>query len=268
MLIMPRIRFSKKHIPIFYIEGTGWLDREWYPHQILGLISQLVEATQWRRIDKDHIEYRPWRLNRIVRDFHKLYYKSMTRTWGNTFWFGVPVAKCPLDLWVYQEVMFQPKPDLIIETGTAKGGSALFLANMCDLERGEVISIDIAAVDIRPQHRRITYFLGSSTSPEILRQVQERRKQANTCLVVLDSDHSKVHVLNELRLYSNLVSKGSYLIVQDTNLNGHPVLEHFGPGPWEAVEEFLAGNTDFIHDEHLEKFYMTQNPLGFLKKIR
>ena len=271
--IIPRIKLSKKkHVPVFYIRGTGHLDGEWYPHQIIDLISHLVDSMQWRRVDKEHIEYKPfrWKLNRTVREFHELYYKSNSRTWGNTFWFGQPAAKCPLDLWIYQEIIFQLRPDLIVETGTNKGGSALFMANMCDLlDHGEVVTVDIVPVpdDIKPEHRRITYLTGSSTSPEILNQVQERRKKADSCLVILDSDHSKSHVLNELRLYSSLVSKGSYLIVEDTNLNGHPVLKHFGPGPWKAVEEFLAGNSDFLPDESMEKFYMTQNPKGFLKKI-
>jgi len=259
VLIIPRMKLSKKkHIPIFYIQGTGycWLDREWYPHQIIDLVSQLAFH---------------WRLNGTVRAFHKLYYKSVTRTWGNTFWFGMPLLKCPLDLWIYQEIIFQLKPDLIIETGTSDGGSALFMANICDLlDRGQIITIDIAPVpeDTKPKNRRITYLVGSSTSPEILKQVQEKGKGASKCLVILDSDHSKLHVLNELRLYSQLVTKGSYLIVEDTNLNGHPVAKNFGAGPWEAVEEFLAENMDFQPDESREKFFMTQNPKGFLRKIR
>jgi cephalosporin hydroxylase len=201
-----------------------------------------------------------------------LYYESSSKTWRNTFWFGVPLQKCALDLWIYQEIITQVKPELIVETGTWKGGSALFMANMCDLAgSGEVITIDISPCPdgaIRPEHQRITYLLGSSTSPEIINRVQERRSRVDSCLVVLDSDHSKEHVLNELRLYSHLVSKDSYLIVEDTNINGHPVLEKFGPGPLEAVQAFLAENADFLPDRDMEKFYLTFNPNGFLKRIR
>lgn len=207
-----------------------------------------------------------------MREFHKLYYESGGRTWGNTFCFGVPVQKCPLDLWIYQEIIWQVKPDLIVETGTYKGGSALFMANICDLlGNGDVVTIDISPFPdgaIRPEHRRITYLVGSSTSPEIVSQIQEKRGRVKSCLVVLDSDHSKAHVLSELRLYSGLVNKDSYLIVEDTNVNGHPVLENFGPGPWEAVDSFLAENGDFSPDQRMEKFYMTFNPNGFLKRIR
>lgn len=208
----------------------------------------------------------------IVRRFHKYYYESPSRTWSNTFWFGVPIQKCPLDLWIYQEIIWRVKPDLIVETGTWKGGSALFMANICDIMgSGEIVTIDVSSSPdgaIRPEHRRITYLLGSSTSPEIIHQLQEKRARVRSCVVVLDSDHTKGHVLDELRLYSDLVNKDSYLIVEDTNINGHPVLDNFGPGPWEAVEAFLAENADFSPDQGMEKFYLTFNPNGFLKRIR
>lgn len=87
-------------------------------------------------------------------------------------------------------------------------------------------------------------------------------------MVILDSDHSKVHVLNELRIYSKLVTKGNYLIVEDTCINGHPVCQGFGPGPMEAVEEFLKENQDFVVDRTREKFYLTFNPKGGLRRIK
>ena len=88
-------------------------------------------------------------------------------------------------------------------------------------------------------------------------------------LVILDSDHTKNHVLGELRLYAPLVSRGSYLIVEDTNVNGHPVLKDFGPGPAEAVEEFLAEQSDFFVDRAREKYFLTFNPKGYLfKRLR
>ena len=86
-------------------------------------------------------------------------------------------------------------------------------------------------------------------------------------MVILDSDHGKDHVLNELRTYSPFVTKGSYLIVEDTNINGHPVLHDFGPGPMEAVEDFLKENQNFTVDKSKEKFYLTFNPKGYLRKI-
>lgn len=206
---------------------------------------------------------------RIVDEFHKLYYNSdiIGRTWNNTFWLGIPTFKCPLDLWIYQEIIFKERPDLIIETGTENGGSALFLACMCDLVgKGKVVTVDIESKEGRPEHKRIEYLLGSSTSREIVDKLRNLIKEGDKVMVVLDSDHHKEHVLNELRIYNEFVSKGSYLIVEDTNINGHPVAPDFGPGPMEAVEEFLKGNKNFIIDKSKEKFYMTFNPKGYLRR--
>ncbi|MGB3683216.1 MAG: CmcI family methyltransferase [Rubrobacteraceae bacterium] len=209
-------------------------------------------------------------LGRTVNDFHRLYYDSHSSggTWQDTFWQGVPVWKCPLDLWIYQEIIFDSKPDVIIETGTAFGGSASFLASMCDLVgHGKVITIDLEDREGRPRHERIQYVRGSSTSGEVFEQVERSTAGADKTLVILDSDHRKQHVLEELEMYKQFVEKGSYIIVEDTNVNGHPVLPNFGPGPMEAVESFLKKNEDFIVDDGKEKFYMTFNPRGFLKKV-
>jgi len=205
----------------------------------------------------------------IVDQFHELYYNSHSRTWNNTFWLGVPVLKCPLDLWIYQEIIFEVKPDIIIECGTAYGGSALFLASICDLvNKGKVITIDIQDIPGRPPHNRIRYLIGSSVSKETIRRIEPLISEKDIVMVILDSDHRKEHVLEELRIYSNFVTIGSYIIVEDTNINGHPVYPDFGPGPMEAVEEFLKENRNFIIDESREKFFLTFNPKGYLKRIR
>jgi cephalosporin hydroxylase len=206
---------------------------------------------------------------RIVEDFHKLYYNSKSQTWGNTFWLGVPCFKCPLDPWIYQEIVYQLRPDLIIECGTAAGGTALFLATICELvDRGIVVTIDIEDYQSRPRHDRIRYLKGSSISKEVLTQVKGFADNAHSTIVILDSDHSRDHVLQELRMYSEFVSVGSYIIVEDTNIGGHPVKADFGPGPAEAVEEFLRENNKFVVDRTHEKFYLTFNPNGYLKKIK
>jgi cephalosporin hydroxylase len=136
---------------------------------------------------------------------------------------------------------------------------------------GKIVTIDIDEMEGRPQHQRIEYLLGSSVSVEIVGQVRKIIHESgnNTrIMVILDSDHHKEHVLKELRIYNTFVTKGSYLIVEDTNINGHPVAPQFGPGPMEATEEFLKENQDFIIDKTKEKFYLTFNPGGYLKKIR
>lgn len=177
------------------------------------------------------------------------------------------MLKCPLDLWVYQEIVFEVRPRLIIETGTFAGGSALYLAWLCEsLGQGEIISVDLDPQPNLPQHRKIRYLTGSSTDGDIFQQVRTEANKGGPVLVILDSDHSYGHVARELELYSALVSEGSYLIVEDTNVNGHPTLPSFGPGPMEAVNEFLARDNRFEVDGSREKFFMTFNPNGYLKR--
>jgi cephalosporin hydroxylase len=202
-----------------------------------------------------------------AREFHRIYFDLCSETWCNTNWLGVPVQKCPLDLWIYQEIMHEVRPDLIIETGTADGGSALYLAHVCDaLGTGQVLTVDIKESPLSKKHERIEYLVGSSVSGDIISRVRERSAAAKCVMVILDSDHRKPHVLAELGLYSPLVSSGSYMIVEDTNLNGHPVHPGHGPGPMEAVDEFLANHADLERDPSREKFMMTFNPKGYLRK--
>ncbi len=201
----------------------------------------------------------------VVDSFHRLYYESNVFT--KTSWLGVSALKCPLDLWIYQEIIHDLRPDLIVECGTASGGSALFLAGICDLiGNGRIITIDIEDTPGRPQHPRVTYLHGSSISPAIVEQVRTAAAEDDRVLVLLDSDHSKDHVLSELRAYSSFVTAGSYLIVEDTNISGHPVSPDAGPGPMEAVDEFLAENRAFAIDESKEKFFLTFNPRGYLRR--
>jgi cephalosporin hydroxylase len=210
----------------------------------------------------------------IVRRFHRMYYRLGTRTWANTRWLGVQTLKCPLDLWVYQEIIYETRPDVIIECGTAMGGSAHFFACLCDVMgyregpgSGRVITIDKEERADRPHHPRITYLTGSTLAPEIVETVRQSVRDEDRVMVVLDSDHTKDHVLAELRIYGPLVTLGNYLIVEDTNLNGHPVEREFGPGPMEAVEEFLASQDGFAVDSSREKFLLTFNPGGFLERV-
>jgi cephalosporin hydroxylase len=206
---------------------------------------------------------------RIVNEFHKLYFYAKEKTWkNNTFWLDVPVAKCPLDLWIYQEIISETKPDVIIETGTAYGGSALFLASMCDLlNRGRVITIDVTEQPGRPQHKRVQYLSGSSTADEIISTVKSFIKSEDRVMVILDSDHRAEHVRRELEVYSQLVSPDCYLIVEDTNVNGNPVMPLHGAGPMEAVAEFTKTQGSFVVDPEREKFFMTFNPKGYLRRI-
>ncbi len=209
------------------------------------------------------------RPRQVIDAFHIWYAKNDKSTFNNTRWMGVETQQSPLDMWVYQEMLTEVKPDVLVEAGTYKGGSAYYFASIFDLlKRGRVITVDIEDSSGRPRHERITYLLGSSTSDEIMEQIKRRIAPGEKVMVILDSDHRKAHVLEELKRYSALVSSGSYLIVQDTHFNGHPILPNFGPGPMEAVEEFLQTNAAFQPDRSREKFGMTFNPRGFLKRVR
>lgn len=203
-----------------------------------------------------------------INDFHLLYYYG--DTWKNTHWMGRRILKCPLDLWQYQDIIYSLRPDVIVETGTADGGSAQFLADICDLvDHGRVITVGLDhPFDRLPQHDRITYVTGSSVSPEVLERIRKEVATAETTLVLLDSDHTADHVRQELEHYSRFVTPGSYIVVEDTNINGHPAGPGFGPGPMEALDDFLSTEDRFIIDSDRERYLMTQNPRGYLRRVR
>ena len=203
----------------------------------------------------------------VVAQFHSLYYCSPERTWNNTRWMGRRTMRCPLDLWVYQEILHDINPDIVIETGTNEGGGTHFLASIMDvIGKGKVIGVDIEELDNRADHERITYIQGSSISNEIVRKVSEMIEPDHAVLVILDSDHNMPHVLEEMKIYSEFVTKGSYMIVEDSNINGHPIMPKWGPGPFEAIQKFLQENNFFEIDRSQEKFYLSFNPNGYLKK--
>lgn len=204
----------------------------------------------------------------VVDQFHRLYYND-PETWRKTSWLGVTTWKTPLDMWVYQEIVQELRPQLIVECGTAFGGSAYFLACICDLVgSGQIVTIDIATDPQRPVHPRITYLHGSSVDPQLAERVRAMAPADGHVLVILDSDHTEPHVTRELTAYAGMVTPGSYLIVEDTNVNNHPVFPAFGPGPMEAVDKFLQRNDDFIVDLAREKYHLTFNPRGFLLRVR
>lgn len=201
----------------------------------------------------------------VLLRFHRLFYAS--GAWSQTHWLGVPCLKSPFDAWVYQEILHRNRPDVIVECGTAYGGSALFLAGICSLlGNGRVVTVDVNDEHHqRRPHDLISYVLGSSTAPETFDEVRAHIGPQDTVMVILDSDHRAPHVLQELRLYAPLVSAGHYMIAEDTNLN-HEVRPRFGPGPREAVEQFLSETDEFTADPSCEKFLMSFNPGGFLLK--
>ena len=228
---------------------------------------RLLTSLRYRR-DNLRVRLERWRARSTVRRFQILYYADRDSTWANTYFLGVQVAKNPCDLWAYQEIVFETRPDLIIEAGTARGGSALYFATLCDIAgRGRVVSVDIKDDPGRPRHERITYVRGSSVEPDVVAKVGEHVRPGERVMVVLDSDHTEAHVLKELEIYGPLVTPGCYMVVEDTCLNGNPVQFRFGPGPAEAVRRFLRADRSFEVDRGREKFKMTFNPGGFLRRV-
>ncbi len=183
-------------------------------------------------------------------------------------WLGHLAQKAPTDIWTCQEIIAETTPDLIIETGSCLGGSGLFIATLCTLlGRGEVISIDITARDDRPVHPRLQFITGDSVAPAVVAQVAARVTPGMRVMVILDADHRAAHVAAELAAWADLVTPGCYLIVEDTAVNGHPLMPEHGPGPMEALDAFLAVRSDFFVDRSRERFLLTMNPRGYLRRL-
>lgn len=210
----------------------------------------------------------------IVRRYHIMTYGNPAM-W-DLKWLGIPTEQNPNDVWIIQEIISEVRPDFIVETGTSRGGSAAIWAMMQQQANpgGRVITVDIknsvAPGSFPPALQdRVDFIIGNSISPEVVSLIREK-VQGKRVMVLLDSDHHRPHVLKELESYSPLVSVGSYLIVQDTNINGHPVTQVSYPeyGPMEAVEEFLSSHAEFRPDETREKLLFTMHPRGYLKRVR
>ncbi len=205
---------------------------------------------------------------RLIREFNALYYQLDKQTWSNTRYRGVTLFKAPTDLWIYQELIEACRPDLIIETGTCRGGSALFLhdtaKNICPCT---VISIDTTHDFLhgRAKESDVVFLLGSSTDDEIVARVKAHiaAYYCQRVMVILDSDHSKEHVLKELQIYAPLVSVHCPLIVEDTNNCN---------GPKDAIDEWLSEHEQhtyqFRPDYMCEKFMLTFNRDGYFERIK
>ena len=200
----------------------------------------------------------------------------------NYSWMGRPIIKYPNDILILQEIIWKLKPDYIVETGIAHGGSIIFSASMLELlGHGEVIAVDIDIrkhnrdeIEKHPMAKRITMIEGSSIDPEIVNSIKEKVK-GKKVLVCLDSNHTHAHVLEELRMYADMVNVGSYIVCPDT------FVEYFPKGyckdrPWDvgnnpmtALIEFLKENDDFVIDKDIDnKLMITEGFDGYLKKIK
>ncbi|MBB3136073.1 cephalosporin hydroxylase [Rhizobium pisi] len=201
-------------------------------------------------------------------------------------WMGVPIIQMPADVMATQEVIWNTKPDIIIETGVARGGSMIFMASLLKvIGKGKVIGVDI---DIRAHNRDsiekhplsplITLIEGPSTTAETLAKVKAEIPAGASVMVVLDSDHSRDHVLDELRCYGPLVTKGQYIVVADTLLGRGDMSQtptkrskiwYPGDEPYAALNTYLKETDRFETDEALNgKLVLSSSPGGYLKCIR
>lgn len=203
---------------------------------------------------------------------------------SNFSWLGRPVIQIPQDLFAIQEIIWKIRPDFIIETGVARGGSLIFYASMLELiGKGKVIGIEIdlrehnrLEIEQHPLYHRTVLIEGSSVSQNAVDQVREITTGAKSVLVSLDSNHTHDHVLKELELYTPFVSVGSYCVVFDTVVEDlarkFPMVDRpWGPGnnPKTAVWEFLKTNDRFVIDKDIEtKILITAAPDGYLRRVK
>ncbi len=205
----------------------------------------------------------------IIDSFVELWSREVAFFLGNK-WLGIQTLQHPLDAWVTQEILWELKPDFVVETGTRRGGSALLWATVLEQGNpsGRVITVDIKdEVQEASRHplweRKIEFLKGSSTAPGIVAAIAQRVR-GKRVVVILDSLHTREHVLDELKLYSPFVPMGSYLFVQDTSAWS----EDSRTGAGQAVLDFLNMTDAFESDRSRERFLLTGNATGFLERVK
>jgi cephalosporin hydroxylase len=206
----------------------------------------------------------------VSEDYLRWYYD--TGVWNHTTFLGILCLKSVSDMWNYQEILFDLKPGLVVEFGAFNGGSALYFSTIARLIRPEalVLSVDADLSFIAPRARNdraIRFFESSSTDPRVASEIRRLRLALpGPIFCILDSDHSKKHVLAELELLKDITRPGDYVVVEDGIINGHPVLPDWGEGPWEALAEYFdLYPDDYVRDETREaKFGWTFAAKGFL----
>ncbi len=204
-------------------------------------------------------------IDELTRLANQVYFRA--GVFNQTLWMGHKAAKCPMDMWVYQELMVRLRTDLVIETGTWMGGSALYFAHLLDLMgHGRVITVDIHTQPGRPEHDRIDYLEGSSIDDRIVEEIGNRASDSSSVLVILDADHHAEFKLEEMNRYAPMVTPESYLIAEDSCFDHYPAWPEFGPGPAHAVNQFIKSNRDFEIDRRQERHMITFCPRAFLRR--
>ncbi|PZP91657.1 MAG: cephalosporin hydroxylase [Variovorax paradoxus] len=240
-----------------------------------------------------HADYRQEKQQRIAGFADDAEFRALSERWramalerkymNNFSWLGRPMIQLPMDAMAMQEIIWAVKPDLIVETGVAHGGSVVLSASMLQLlGHGEVLGVDIEirphnrqAIESHPMAHRIRLIEGSSTAPEVVAQVRAAAAGKQRVLVFLDSNHTHEHVLAELNAYADLVSVGSYCVVFDTFVEDMPDDYVWTERPWgkgnnpkTAVWEYLRSHPEFQIDKSVEdKLLVTSAPDGFLRRV-
>lgn len=188
-------------------------------------------------------QYNATAQNKVCQDYHEWYYYNTI--WNQMSWLGVKVMKSPADMWNYQEILVELQPKLIVEFGSRFGGSALFFSYILQ-QLGypyKVFSVDIEQSHLAERAKQdpnIEFMLGSSTAPEVSHRIRELSiEYPGSIFAILDSDHRQQHVFQEMLLLRPILKLGDRLIVEDSNVNGHPVFPSFGAGPYEAIQEYF-----------------------------
>lgn len=210
--------------------------------------------------------------HRLIKpSLHRRFFADLinkTVNFSNVEWLGHPIWQNVLDLWTIQETIFEIKPELLIESGTNRGGSALFYANLFDLMgKGRILSVDIERMhDL--SHPRVDFLIGSSVDEEVLSQVRAAvSSTSGPVMVILDSDHSGPHVRNELEIYAKFVTPRSFLLVQDGVIDVLSKFRAGRPGPLPAIREFLKDHSEFeVDNARNNRFLITHHPMGWLRR--
>ena len=245
------------------------------------MISDPIREFEEERVKLIEDNSRNTALKEAANQFNELSNKAKYSY--NFSWMGRPIIQYPQDMIAMQEIIWDIKPDLIIETGIAHGGSLVFYASLLELiGNGEVLGIDIdirshnkKAIEDHPMFKRINMLEGSSVTQEMVERVKPFTVGKEKILVCLDSNHTHQHVLDELNLYSPFVSVGSYLVVFDTIVEDLPEAYlpnrswGIGNNPKTAVHEFLKNNDNFEIDKSIDnKLLISVSPDGYLRRVK
>jgi cephalosporin hydroxylase len=246
-------------------------------HFVGRIASGAARRTKPRRLSTrvfadaaEAVDGRPERPTPVPDDLRWAFTEAVWRNlpWRHTSWLGEPIHTPPTDLLAYQEILSRVRPDWVVEIGVSDEGRAAFLASICELiGHGQVLSLRTPDEPGPAPGPRLRVLAGSPLDPDASRQVHELVGSGNA-VVVLGARTDRAATARQFEAYADLVGVGSYVVVTDTVVNGRPVWPSFGPGPFEAVKQILNFHGEFVADPDMEKYALTFNPGGFLRRVR